>query len=137
MSERAPAVGTISWSDLTVPDADRVRDFYVGVVGWKASELDMGGYSDYCMNLPSNGTTVAGVCWQRGVNLGLPPVWLMYITVANLDDSVRRCTELGGRILRPPTDMGDHGRYSVIQDPAGAVAALFEPRSQAATAGAA
>jgi predicted enzyme related to lactoylglutathione lyase len=134
MSESAPAVGQISWSDLTVPNADRVRDFYVDVVGWRSSELDMGGYSDYCMNLPSNDKTVAGVCWQRGVNAGLPPVWLVYINVANLDESVRKCTELGGQILRPPTDMGDHGRYSVIRDPAGAVAALFEPRAPAAKA---
>ena len=42
-----PPIGSIGWCDLTVPDADGVRDFYRGVVGWTATECDMGGYSDY------------------------------------------------------------------------------------------
>ena len=31
-----PPVGTIGWTDLTVPDADGLRDFYSAVVGWGA-----------------------------------------------------------------------------------------------------
>ena len=31
-----PAVGTIGWKDLTVENAERVRDFYMGVAGWTA-----------------------------------------------------------------------------------------------------
>jgi hypothetical protein len=39
-------VGTIGWFDLTVPNADEVRDFYRAVVGWGVEECEMGGYSD-------------------------------------------------------------------------------------------
>ncbi len=116
--------GTMSWADLTVPDAAAVRDFYQAVVGWKSTALDMGGYDDYCMNLPSSGTTVAGICHARGVNAALPPVWLLYITVADIDASLRRCLELGGTVIAGPTDMGSQGRCCVIRDPAGAVVAL-------------
>lgn len=126
MSTSAAPVGKIGWTDLTVPDADKVRDFYADVVGWKFSEVDMGGYSDYCMNMPSDGTTTAGVCWQRGTNNGLPPVWLVYIHVADAAESARKVEELGGEIVRPVTAMGPQGRYCVIRDPAGAVCALFE-----------
>lgn len=50
MSEQnKPHIGSIGWLDLTVENADAVRDFYQEVVGWTTSGVDMGGYSDYCM----------------------------------------------------------------------------------------
>jgi predicted enzyme related to lactoylglutathione lyase len=69
----------------------------------------------------SHGATepVAGTCHSRGGNAGLPPVWLVYITVADLDASIARCQSLGGKILRPPESMGPKARLCVIQDPAG------------------
>jgi predicted enzyme related to lactoylglutathione lyase len=120
-------IGSINWADLTVPNADEVRDFYSAVVGWTPVALDMGGYSDYCMNLPESNRTVAGVCHARGVNANLPAQWLVYINVADLDKSIQACTEKGGKVLAGPRSMGPQGRYCVIQDPAGAAAALFEP----------
>jgi predicted enzyme related to lactoylglutathione lyase len=119
-------VGTINWADLTVPNADEVRDFYGAVVGWTPVALDMGGYSDYCMNVPESNKTVSGICHARGSNANLPPQWLVYITVEDLDRSLQACVERGGKILAGPTGMGPQGRYCVIQDPAGAAAALFE-----------
>jgi predicted enzyme related to lactoylglutathione lyase len=112
---------------LTVENAQEIRDFYQSVVGWDTSEVDMGGYSDFCMVSPHNGKTVAGICHARGENADLPPQWLVYITVQDLDKSAARCVELGGRVLASSKGLGDMGCFCVIQDPAGAVAALFEP----------
>jgi uncharacterized protein len=120
-------VGTIGWIDLTVPNAPEVRDFYRAVVGYGASEVEMGGYSDYCLLEPSTGEAIAGVCHARGVNAGLPPQWLIYITVEDVTASVARCVELGGKVIAPPRRMGAQGTYCVIEDPAGAVVALFAP----------
>ncbi|MCC7153962.1 MAG: VOC family protein [Bryobacterales bacterium] len=118
--------GAINWIDLTVPDAGLVRDFYQQVVGWQVTPVEMGGYQDYAMTAESGGKSVAGVCHSRGVNDGIPPVWLIYITVRNLDASTARVLELGGRVIRQPVNIGTNARYAVIQDPAGAVCALFE-----------
>ena len=126
MAEEKTAVGGIGWVDLTVEDAGAVRDFYREVAGWTSSEVDMGGYSDYCMNAPGDGKATAGVCHARGTNKDLPPVWLIYITVADLAKSKARCLELGGKILHEsgsPTQP-----FCVIQDPAGAVAALYQAK---------
>jgi uncharacterized protein len=117
--------GTIAWADLTVPEADHLRDFYSEVVGWTPQPVGMGDYDDYGMARP-DGAPAAGICHARGVNAGLPPQWLIYITVPDLDLAAGRVLDLGGRVLREPTDMGQ-GRYCVIEDPAGAVAALYEP----------
>ena len=121
-----PEVGSIGWFDLTVENADEVRDFYRQVVGWTETPLDMGGYSDYCVNQPGDGKTVAGICHARGGNEGLPAQWLIYITVADLDASLKQVEEKGGKILRGARGYGGQGRYAVIQDPAGAVAALYQ-----------
>ncbi|HXV78009.1 MAG TPA: VOC family protein [Candidatus Polarisedimenticolaceae bacterium] len=121
-----PPVGTVVWTDLTVDDAERLRDFYRRVVGWGVAPVEMGGYSDFSMTAPASGDAVAGVCHARGTNEGLPAQWLVYITVENLDRSIAACEELGGTVVNGPKSMGSHGRYCVIRDPAGAVAALIE-----------
>jgi predicted enzyme related to lactoylglutathione lyase len=118
--------GQIGWIDLTVPDAPAVRDFYHGVTGWTPSPVDMGGYQDFCMHPAGKAQPVAGICHARGHNEGLPAVWLVYITVEDLDHAIRRCLELDGKLLRPATKMGPSGRFCVIQDPAGAPCALYE-----------
>ena len=127
MSEGKPEVGSIGWIDLTIENAEEIRDFYTTVVGWKAGEVGMGDYSDFTMNTPDTGAATAGVCHARGTNVGLPQQWLLYIVVADLDRSLAACGERGGSIVREARDMGSHGRYAVIRDPAGAVCALFEP----------
>ena len=116
--------GTIIWTDLTVENAEEVRDFYSSVVGWTHEPEDMGDYEDYHMVASSTGDRVAGVCHPRGVNADLPPQWLVYISVEDLDASMAACQELGGRVVAGPKKLGPYGRYCVIEDPAGAVAAL-------------
>ncbi|MCP3904354.1 MAG: VOC family protein [Planctomycetes bacterium] len=120
--------GTIGWTDLTVENADDVRDFYADVVGWGADPCDMGGYSDYIMKAPHSGDGIAGICHARGTNEGLPAQWIVYITVVDLDESMRRCRERGGTIIREPKGSPEQGRFCVIRDPAGAVAALYEKK---------
>ena len=121
-----PLIGSIGWIDLTVENADQIRDFYRTVTGWKFTALDMGGYNDYCMDQPADGKSVTGICHKRDGNAALPSQWLIYITVADLEQSMGRCIEGGGKILAGPRNYAGQGQYCVIQDPAGAVAALFE-----------
>jgi len=124
--EAKPRVGTIAWTDLTVSNAEGVRDFYAKVVGWVPTPVDMVTYSDFTMMTPDDRTAVAGVCHARGGNADLPAQWLNYVIVADLDASMRQCEESGGAIVAPARAMGAMGRYCVIRDPAGAVLALFE-----------
>jgi uncharacterized protein len=123
---KTPKPGTISWCDLTIPDADTVRDFYSAVAGWKSAPVAMGGYNDYCMVPPGARKPAAGICHARGENKGLPPQWLVYITVPNLAASLRACKKAGGKVLHGPCNMGG-AKMAVIRDPAGAVAGLYQP----------
>jgi predicted enzyme related to lactoylglutathione lyase len=114
-----PKIGAITWTDLTVKPARKVRDFYAAVVGWKSSEVQMGGYSDFCMNQPADGRTVAGICHARGENAALPAQWLIYINVANLKRSLAACRRRGGKVMCPQREMAG-GKMAVIRDPGGA-----------------
>lgn len=118
-------LGKIFHTDLTVPNAEEVSRFYSSVVGWVRTGVDMGGYDDYQMATPSN-EPGAGICHTRGFNADLPPQWLVYIPVANLETSLNTCRELGGEVLTPVKSLGDTMNYAVIRDPAGAVCALVE-----------
>ena len=126
MSEAQDArVGTLAWRDLTVPDAEKIRDFYKSVVGWGSQDVKMDGYSDFSMIASGTGEAVAGVCHARGSNANLPPQWLMYVVVEDLDRSARHCAEQGGEVIDGPRELGQ-GRFCVIRDPAGAVCALYQ-----------
>jgi hypothetical protein len=45
----------------------------------------MGGYDVFHMGIPLSWNSVAGICHSRGENADLPPVWLIYIAVENVE----------------------------------------------------
>jgi predicted enzyme related to lactoylglutathione lyase len=77
-----------------------------------------GHYVDYNM-LNDEGGPSAGVCHARGVNLGLPKVWMIYLPVGDLEECLRRVREGGGKVVK--STRGSDGEYThaVIQDPVG------------------
>jgi predicted enzyme related to lactoylglutathione lyase len=119
-------IGKIGWLDMTTEDAPGVRDFYKAVVGWETDEVDMGGYSDYVMKMPASGEGVSGICHARGSNVDLPPGWLIYIVVADAEESAAACLANGGKVVVEPRDLAG-GRFCVIEDPGGSIAALYQP----------
>ncbi len=119
-------VGQIGWIDMTVNDADGLRDFYKSVVGWETEAVSMGDYSDYSMTMPESGEAVSGICHARGGNAEIPGGWLIYITVADVEASAAACKANGGEVLVGPKDLAG-GRFCVIRDPSGATAALYQP----------
>ena len=119
-------IGAITWFDLTVPDADHIRNFYKQVVGWKSMDISMGEYNDYCMVSPADDKVRSGVCHARGANASIPPAWIMYINVANLDESIAEVLKGGGEVVNGPRKMGEKARYCIIKDPAGAYCGLFD-----------
>jgi uncharacterized protein len=56
-----------------------------------------------------------------------PPAWLVYFTSADVDASAARATELGGRVIVPPSPVPG-GRIAVAADPQGAVLGFVEGR---------
>ena len=58
--EQDKTIGAITWMDITVPEADGLRDFYKNVVGWSTMDISMGDYNDYCMVSPTDNVVRSG-----------------------------------------------------------------------------
>ena len=116
-------VGRINWLDLTVPDAAAAQAFYQQVIGWSVQPVELtdrdASYADFNMLL-ADGAAAAGICHARGLNAAQPPVWMIYLPVGDLAESLRRVDAEGGSVLRAMP--GADGTYmqAVIQDPVGA-----------------
>ena len=118
------SIGRVEWVDLSIGDAARSKDFYCKVIGWKSTDVEMGTYSDFNLNLPGSGETMAGICHARGMNANLPAQWLMYVRVVDVAASAAEAERQKGKVLDGPRRMGG-SNFCVIQDPDGAVMALI------------
>jgi len=115
------------WIDLTVEDADNLRDFYSDVIGWESEGVAMDGYEDYMML--ENHESKAGICHARGTNSGLPPVWIPYFEVDSLETSLLTCVNKGGKMVTAIKSIDENRHYAVIQDPSGAVCAIWSEKT--------
>ncbi len=122
-------VGCISWLDLTVSDASTTRDFYRQVVDWSVQDVEMKDaselYADYNM-CGCDGSPAAGICHARGVNLGVPATWMIYLPVGDLAESLRRVQEEGGKVIKATRGADGEYAHAAIQDPVGACLALAQ-----------
>jgi uncharacterized protein len=110
---------SVAWNELQSRDIGVASSFFKAVFGWEA-ETSPFGDAEYT-HWKIDGRGVAG-----GMPLGItlaaetPPLWLIFFSVRNCDDTVARAGELGASVLAEPVTSED-GRYAVIQDPQGAV----------------
>jgi len=117
------APGTFSWADLGTTDADAAKAFYTALFGWRAEDMPVPGSGPYTM-LRVGADAVAAL---YGVQEGRPAAWLAYVTVADADATAARAKELGATLISEPFDVMTAGRMAVIQDPQGAVLAIWQP----------
>ncbi|MEP6689396.1 MAG: VOC family protein [Gemmatimonadales bacterium] len=121
------APGTFCWADLGTPDAAAAKRFYTALFGWIAEDRPMGPDACYTM-LTVDGRSVAALYQQEPAAGGAPAQWLSYISVGSANQSAERAKALGAAVLMEPFDVLDVGRMAMVQDPTGAVVALWEPR---------
>ncbi len=121
-------VGTFCWTELMTRDAAAAKKFYSELIGWTITDQEMGGMTYSFLTTPE-GEQVGGMMQMDGPQFeGVPPHWMQYILVEDVDDRAQKCTELGGKVKVPPTDIPNMGRFCVIEDPTGGVIALFQAK---------
>jgi predicted enzyme related to lactoylglutathione lyase len=124
------APGTFSWIDLATTDAEAAKKFYTGLFGWSFVDVPAGEAGIYTM-FQIDGKEVAAL-YQMGPEQsaqGIPPHWMSYVSVANAAESAKKAKSLGGQIVMDAYDVMDAGRMALIQDPVGAMVALWEPHT--------
>lgn len=123
--------GSFSWAELATSDPRAAKAFYTALFGWTAVDSPMGpGPEEVYTRLQLDGKDVAALyrMMQEQAARGVPPNWLCYVTVASADETARKARELGGTVLAEPFDVEDYGRMAMLQDPEGAVFAVWQPK---------
>jgi hypothetical protein len=119
--------GSLTWNELFTTDPDKAKAFYTGLLGWKTEAVDMGPMGLYTLfKREGQDANAAGMMKMPPDMQGAPPHWLAYFAVADCDQSAAKVTKLGGKVLVPPGDIPNVGRFSIVQDPQGATFALFK-----------
>jgi len=111
------------WYELNTATDNRSKAiaFYGETIGWKTTEMDMGGDSPYVM-FNAGEQSVGGF---GAPPAGIPSHWLAYLRVEDVDASTAAVAEHGGKVLMDAFDI-PVGRMAVVQDPQGATFALFK-----------
>jgi predicted enzyme related to lactoylglutathione lyase len=116
--------GAIVWREAATSDLGRTTVFYSELLGWSHHDSDMGPRGIY-RHFEAAGKAVAG-CYQLGPDMaGVPPHWLQYISVSDVDAAAKAVTAHGGKVMMGPLDIPDVGRAVYVKDPQGAAVALF------------
>ncbi len=122
--------GRFVWYELLTRDTEAAKAFYTEVIGWSTQPFEGSG-QPYSMWLAGE-TPVGGVMrllpeHEAG---GLTPQWWAHVAVDDVDAAARRAEELGATIRTPGTDIPEIGRFAVVDDPQGALIALFTRKGE-------
>lgn len=114
--------GAVIWNELMTSDAQKAAAYYVAVLQVETATMEeMGGYT----LIKVDGKEVAGIMTAPPEMGQVPPNWGVYFNTENVDESAKKAESLGGKILRPGSDIPGIGRFAVVQDPQGGVFQLF------------
>jgi uncharacterized protein len=115
------------WYELLTTDPDRAADFYAKVVRWKVRDSGQPGIDYRLWSAPD--ADVGGLMkLPDGANM--PPIWLGYVGVADVDSKAAKVEELGGAVHMPPRDIPGVGRFAMVGDPQGAIFFLMRGDSE-------
>ena len=121
--------GAFCWAELSTSDTDGAKKFYTELLGWTHHDDPIPGGGVYTMLRLGDGDIGAlfGLTDEMK-SMGVPPNWLGYVTVDDAAATAARAKSLGGTVIKDAFDVMDVGAMAVIQDPTGAVFAVWQPK---------
>ena len=115
------APGALLWNELHTRDAEKAKEFYGNVLGWEF-QTDERGY----IIIHNNGRPNGGILQMDDSWGDVPPNWMVYFNISDLDAAIQKVEKLGGKIHVPKTEAPGVGPFSVIADPAGGVVTIMQ-----------
>jgi uncharacterized protein len=119
--------GVVSWFELATPEPEAAKDFYAALFGWRFNQE-----GNYAV-LTHGPHTLGGVVklegdWEDHAFLAaigqapeekweVPPHWMIYFAVRDIDACLRRAEAIGARISARPDTLHTFGQFAVVRDP--------------------
>jgi len=111
--------GQFVWHELMTTDAQAAVGFYSKVARLKTQPAPF--EKTYTLFV-AGGRPMGGLMVVAG---DAPPNWLTYIGTADVDETTRKAESLGARVVKSPAPVPDGGKFSILQDPQGALFAIY------------
>jgi uncharacterized protein len=128
--EAAPEVGEASWHELMTTDAPAAMRFYNQVFGWEPSEaMDMGELGKYQMFNRPHGM-IGGMMNKPPAMAQVPPHWLIYFRVPDINVAAERIKANGGQIINGPMEVPGGDWVLNALDPQGSAFGLHAKKAQ-------
>jgi predicted enzyme related to lactoylglutathione lyase len=122
--------GALCWTELTTSDTKAAEKFYTQLFGWTPKHSPAGAPMEYT-EFSVGGTPSIGMMPKPPqMPAQIPSYWMPYFQVTNVDAAASRVKELGGTLMVGPNDIPDAGRFAILNDPQGAMFAIFTPRAR-------
>jgi predicted enzyme related to lactoylglutathione lyase len=122
--EAPPKRGEFSWHELATSDWRAGFDFYSAVFGWdKMLEHDMGEMGGKYVVFGRNGMQLGGM-WNKPAEMPGGPVWLGYVRVKDLNDTVKKVKGARGTLVNGPMEVPGGDWIAQFVDPYGAMFAV-------------
>ena len=118
--------GALCWSELTTRDTAAAEAFYTSLFGWTAKHGAASAGMDYTEFSNQGQSGVGMMAMPAQMPAGVPSYWMPYFQVASCDGSTAKAREIGGSVMVPPQDIAKTGRFAILQDPQGAMFAVFQ-----------
>jgi len=111
--------GDFIWEELLTSNTAAAATFYSKVAGLKTAPSTV---DESYITFASSAGPMGGLMTlpDDAKKTGARPTWMSYISTENVEETSRHAESLGGKVLKPPADVGDGGRFAVLQDPQGA-----------------
>jgi predicted enzyme related to lactoylglutathione lyase len=118
--------GALCWTELTTNDTGAAEAFYTKLFGWTPKHSQQGSPLEYTEFSVGGTPTIGMMPKPVGMPEYVPSYWMPYFQVVSLDESFAKAKSLGATVMVPPQAVPNTGRFSVQNDPKGAMFALFE-----------
>jgi predicted enzyme related to lactoylglutathione lyase len=126
----AEKTGQFVWYDLMTSEPAAAEEFYTKLVGWGTQPFEGG---DMPYKMWTNQETPLGGVMEMPDEVsasGVPPHWMAYVAVEDVQATATRVTEAGGQILKGATEIPGSGAFAVLADPQGAAFAIYSSASE-------
>ena len=101
MNEIKHAPGTFCWVELTTTDVGGAKSFYTDLMGWEAEDDPIPGGGVYTM-LRVGKKNLGGLYQMNEEMKGVPPNWLLYVSVESAAEAAAKCRLASEHRLIPP-----------------------------------
>jgi len=106
--------------EFSAKDPKEMEKYYADLFGWKTDLMEDMDYITF-----DGGDGPGGGFPKVGENIEVGSV-LVYISTDDVDTTLEKAEELGGRILVTKTEIPKTGWFGIFSDPTGNVVGLFQ-----------